>query len=103
MTIQQWLAIAGAFCGSLGSILTAFSLNAVVRELNFARQFQEITQEALAGRGPVPIFTGLDQRMAAAQATANRYLWPGVLLLAAGFILQAIATYWGAPAGPAGR
>ncbi len=47
MTIQQWLAVAGAAVGSLGSIITAFSLNSAVRELNIARKGTETMVQAL--------------------------------------------------------
>lgn len=48
MSMQHMVAILGAASGSLGSIITAFSLNTIVRELNIARQGIEHTVEALA-------------------------------------------------------
>lgn len=92
MTTQQWLAIAGAAAGSLGSIITAFSLNYVIRELNIARQFISITLDCLANDLPDrPIFTGLDQRYDRAVKRGNRLVGLGVALLIAGFVLQAVS------------
>ena len=93
MTVQQWFAIAGALCGSLGSIITAFSLNATIRELNFARQGLAATSEALASnQRDVPFFEGFDDRIRRAQRQGMALVWAGVLLLSAGFVLQAIST-----------
>lgn len=99
LTAQQWIAVAGAASGALGSILTAFSLSDVIRELHLARQFIEITLRALAENQDVPIFTGLDRRQERAEKRGRLILWAGVLLLVAGFILQAVAVCW-TPAGP---
>ena len=63
MSGQQWLAVLGAAAGSLGSIITAFSLNSVIRELNIARRAIETTVEALAcNQRDIPVFQGFDQR-----------------------------------------
>lgn len=92
MTTQQWLAVAGAAAGSLGSIITAFSLSHVIRELNIARQFISATVDALASNeSDVPVFTGLDRRYDRAVKLGNRLVWLGVALLVAGFILQAVS------------
>jgi hypothetical protein len=92
MTRAQVLVIIGGGAGSLGSIITAFSLNAVVRELDLARQFMGVTLEAISSQSrDVPVFTGLDRRFAKATRTSVWLVWIGVLLLAAGFILQPVS------------
>ena len=92
LTSQQWLAVLGAAAGSLGSIITAFSLNSVIRELNIARGFLEVTVEALASAQPnIPVFQGLEQRYHHASRWGNKVVWVGVALLVAGFVLQAFS------------
>jgi hypothetical protein len=96
MTTQQWLAVAGGAAGSMGSIITAFSLNYVIRELNIARRAIEMTVQALAvNQQNVPVFHGLDQRYDRAVRRGNCLVFTGVFLLVAGFILQAVSTYMG--------
>jgi hypothetical protein len=96
MTTQQWLAVAGGAAGSMGSIITAFSLNYVIRELNIARRAIETTVQALAvNQHNVPVFHGLDQRYDRAVRRGNWLVFTGVFLLVAGFILQAVSTYMG--------
>lgn len=93
MDTQQMLAVAGAACGTLGSIITAFSVSHVIRELEFSRQANEETVKMMArNQGDIPIFTGFGDRMKRAVKSDSRKLYLGVLLLAAGFILQAGAT-----------
>lgn len=94
MTTQQWLSIAGGLAGSLGSIVTAFSLNAVIQELNLARGFLETTLEGMASTGNAFIFTGLDERYKRASRWASKVLWVGVCLLVLGFVLQAASVYF---------
>lgn len=73
--------------------ITAFSMNAIRRELDDARQALDITTDALASnQRDVPVFQGLDQRIRRAGKRGSWLLWVGVILLAAGFILQAIST-----------
>jgi hypothetical protein len=92
MIIQQWLAVAGAAAGSLGSIITAFSLNSVIRELNIARKGIETTVEALASnQHDIPMFQGFDKRYDRAVSFGNKLVWVGVFLLVAGFVLQAVS------------
>jgi len=96
MIEQQWLAIFGAAAGSLGSIITAFSLNSIIRELNIARKGIETTVEALASdQSNIPVFQGFDQRYNRAANRGNKLVWLGVFLLVAGFILQAVAVCMG--------
>jgi hypothetical protein len=79
MNTQQWLAVIGAGAGSLGSIITAFSLNAVIRELNIARGFLEVTVEALASnQANIPVFQGLADRYHRASRWGNKVVWVGV-------------------------
>ncbi len=92
MNTQQWFAVSGAAAGSLGSIITAFSLNAVIRELNIARRFLEVTVEALASNQPnIPVFQGLEDRYHRASRWGNKVVWVGVALLVAGFVLQSVS------------
>lgn len=89
MPLASILTIAGALCGTLGSILTAFSVNRVLGELHLAQGLLNTTAEALAHpQSDVPIFTGLDKRFSQASAHSSRVIWFGVVLLALGFILQ---------------
>lgn len=99
MTTIQWLAVGGGFCGSLGSILTAFSVSRSIFELNFARQTVFLTVEQLVNRGRIPIFTGHDERFKRATKRDGRLLWFGVVLLVLGFVLQASSTFL-TPSGP---
>jgi hypothetical protein len=95
MTNPQILAVLGGAAGTLGSILTAFSLNGVIQELKIARHALDITTEALASpQRCVPVFTGVSGRIERAERRGSRILWFGVLLLAAGFILQAASVYF---------
>ena len=93
MTTIQILSVAGGLCGSLGSILTAFSVSGSIFELNFARQTVFLTVEQLVNGGRIPVFTGHDERFERAIKRDGRLLWLGVLLLVAGFVLQAASTY----------
>lgn len=97
MTTQQWLAVLGAGAGSLGSILTAFSLNWVVKELNIARMGIETTLEALVAphKPGIPMFQGFDRRFGRASRWGNLFLVIGVLCLIAGFVLQATSVLIG--------
>jgi hypothetical protein len=89
MDIQEGLTVAAAASGTLGSVLTAISVNRTLRELNFARDCLSVTQEALARNSrDIPVFTGLSQRFEKASRLARRLLWTGVVLLALGFVLQ---------------
>jgi len=90
MSADVVLAIAGALSGTGGSIITAFSVNGVLRELYLAQQFFSFTAEALATNQPdVPVFTGTERRFKTAETRSARKVWFGVILLALGFILQA--------------
>jgi hypothetical protein len=91
MIIADWLSIAGAGAGALGSIVTAFSLNRVFRELDLSRQFLEVTLKAVAGNvRNIPVFEGLDDRMRRASAWSSGFVWLGVLLLVAGWMMQGV-------------
>jgi hypothetical protein len=92
MTSQAILAIGGAFAGTTGSMLTAFSVNRALTELHLAQRFLGVTVERLAtSQSAIPIFTGTEQRFKSAEAYGSRLVWIGVALLAAGFILQALS------------
>jgi len=96
MDTQQILAILPAATGTTGPILTAFSVNQILHELNLARQFLGVTTEAI-GRNErhIPVFEGLDKRFDRASKKGSTILWVGVTLLALGFILQAVSTLSG--------
>ena len=95
MNVQQWLAVLGAAAGSLGSIITAFSLNRVIQELNIARQGVEISVEAMAGnQRDIPVFQGFNERMARATRWGNVLVFVGVILLVTGFVLQAASVIY---------
>lgn len=89
------VAILGALCGTLGSVLTAFSVNATLDELKFARESLERTAMMSLEGGDVLVVTGHDKRITAATKRDARKLWFGVSLLALGFILQAASTWMG--------
>lgn len=90
------VAILGALCGTLGSVLTAFSVNATLDELKFARESLERTAlMSLKEGGDVLVVTGHDKRIAAATKRDAWKLRIGVSLLALGFILQAASTWMG--------
>ncbi len=94
MTIQQLLAVAGAAAGSFGSIITAFSLNSAVRELNIARKGIEMTVDHLVSNQPeIPVVQGFDERYDRAVKFGNKLVWVGVFLLVAGFVLQAVSVF----------
>ncbi len=83
----------GAACGTLGSILTAFSATKALQEVNYARRFIETSVQAIAEnpQGNIPIFTGLDKRFKKAAMRDGIFLWIGVLFLSLGFVLQAMS------------
>jgi hypothetical protein len=86
------LAIGGAFAGTAGSIITAFSVNRALTELHLGQRFLGVTLEGLAMNQPnVPIFTGTERRFKNAASHGARLVWLGVALLATGFILQALS------------
>lgn len=92
MSTQAILAVSGALAGTVGSIITAFSVNQALAELHLAQQALGVTVEGLATNQPnVPIFTGTEKRYQRADAHGARLVWLGVALLAAGFILQALS------------
>jgi hypothetical protein len=96
MRLRAILAIAGALCGTVGSIITAFSVNSVLRELHLAQEFLNVTAEALAtDQRDVPVFTGTDRRFGKAESRSSKILSLGVALLAIGFILQAASVLVG--------
>lgn len=79
--------------GSLGSIITAFSLNGVIRELNIARKGIETTMKIFISPSPgVPVFEGFDKRFDRSARRGNVLVGVGVILLVVGFIFQAIST-----------
>jgi len=85
-------AVAGALCGTLGSIFTAFSVNRVLEEMRRAHDFLSVTAEALAtDQRDVPVFTGTDRRIINAQSCDKKKLCAGIVLLALGFILQSVS------------
>lgn len=91
MNCQHWIAIIGALSGTLGSIITVFSLTSVIRELNIARDFLEITVKQLTlNESDIYNFEGLDERYHKASKWSTKASWIGVILLAIGFILQAV-------------
>lgn len=88
------LAGVGGVAGTLGSILTAVSMNGVIAELNIARIAASGTTRALAEQQVnVPVVVGLDKRFDEASKRGTRLLWCGMLCLALGFILQAVAIW----------
>jgi len=84
MTTPQFLAVAGAAAGTLGSIITAFSLNGVVSVLNAARKALELSNEVAATSNDRVVFDGFDQLMRTASWQGTKLLWLGVALLALG-------------------
>lgn len=93
MTAVQVLAVLGAGTGSLGSIITAFSVNGVLRALRLgneavARSVGSIA-ESVAHGGDIYVFTGQDKHYVRAARTSGRVVWVGVLFLIAGFVLTA--------------
>ncbi len=94
MNTSQILAVIGAATGTLGSILTAFSLNGVVSVLNAARNALELSNEMAATSNDRLIAGGFDQLFQRASRSGGWLLWLGVSLLAAGFIFQALSVLW---------
>jgi hypothetical protein len=93
MTTQAILAIAGGFAGTAGSIITAFSVNRILRELQFAHEALSVTIEGLAtDQQPVAIFTGIKNRFKKAEVYGSVILWIGIGLLAVGFICQSLSS-----------
>lgn len=90
MPLRSILAIAGALCGTTGSIITAFSFGRVRRKLNLNQQFLSVTVEMLAtAQGDVPVFKGTERRFNRAGLGSTVVLWLGAALLGLGFIPQA--------------
>lgn len=93
MDSHQILSIAAAATGTLGSIITAFSVNRSLTELNLARKSHELTlAELVESRRDVHLIQGLGARYKDAKAKGTALLWLGVALLALGFILQSICS-----------
>jgi hypothetical protein len=96
MSAHTILAVVGGFCGTAGSIITAFGVNRSLKELYLGQQFISVTVEGLATRQPdVPVFVGTERRFERAQSHDAKVVWVGVALLALGFILQAVSTVIG--------
>jgi hypothetical protein len=92
MNLSQYVSLIGAASGTVGSILTAFSLNSAISELNLARQGIETTVEGfVTNQRDIPVFKGFDKRFDRAISKSNCLVRIGVFLLSGGFILQAIA------------
>jgi hypothetical protein len=95
MTTPQLLSILGAAAGSLGSIITAFSVNGVLRALRLgneavATSIQSIA-ESIAHGGNIFVFNGQDEHYRRAARVSGWIVWVGVSLLIAGFALQALS------------
>lgn len=92
MSISTILAIAGAFAGTAGSIITAFSVNQALAALHLGQRALSVTVEGLAtNQRDIPIFKGTEKHFERAEAHGAKLVWFGVLLLGAGFILQALS------------
>jgi hypothetical protein len=91
MSLQAILAIVGALCGTTGSIITAFSVGRVLKELYLGQQFVSVSVEALVTGGVVPLFTGTERRFKAAELGSVKVVWLGVVLLVFGFLLQGVS------------
>ena len=101
MNVSTALAIGGGLCGTLGSIITAFSLSRLLTELHLANELLRITVESyITERQDVPLFKGTDKRHESAEKHGTLLTWLGVVLLALGFILQAASAVSGTPAAP---
>ncbi len=102
MTTPQLLAVLGAGAGTLGSIITAFSLNGVVSVLNAARNALELSNEVAATSNDRVVVRGFDELMRTASWRGTKLLWLGVALLALGFVFQALSIFW-LPEAPAAQ
>ena len=92
MPTSTTLAIAGAIAGSIGSIITAFGANSTLRALHLGQEAHNETIRKLLSSSPgTPTFTGLDRQFDNAGASGARLVWLGVVLLALGFISQALS------------
>jgi len=92
MSISTVFAIVGAFAGTAGSIITAFGANRTLSALHLAQAAHDLTIRQLATNpSPVPIFDGLDRQFERAESHGAKLVRLGVLLLAAGFILQSLS------------
>ena len=94
--MYQILTILAAACGTAGSILTAYSVSGLIRELVLARRFNSLSIEAIAKyvagtTRDIPLFKGLNENHKKAEKKGNVKLWIGVMLLAVGFILQTVS------------
>lgn len=77
----------------LGTGFLAFALNRLVAALSMSVDAQEITREAELGRGPIPVFTGLEVHRRAAARRAGVLTWIGLLAVAAGTVCQAVGLF----------
>jgi hypothetical protein len=92
MPSSTTLAIAGAIAGTIGSIITAFGANSTLRALHLGQDAQnETIRKLLSSSSGSSISTGLDRQFDRAGASGARLVWLGVVLLALGFISQALS------------
>lgn len=92
MSTSTILAIAGAFAGTVGSIITAFSVNQALTALHLGHLALRVTVEGLAtNQRSISMFEGIEKHFERAEAHGAKLVWLGVLLMAAGFILQALS------------
>ncbi len=93
MSSSACLSIGGLFSGFLGSIILAFSLNSVLRELILAANWADLTLESLLQTAPVVKATGLDKRLDRGALKSKRWSVFGAVLLVVSFALQ-FAAVW---------
>lgn len=93
MQPKELVPLIGLLLCLLGTGFLAFALNRIVAALSMSADAQELTQEAEFGRGPIPVFRGLDVHRRAAARRAGALTWAGLVAIAAGTVCQAIGLF----------
>ena len=91
MTTAFTLSLLGLICGLLGSLLLANSLSRLVRAIVLAINALDTSLQAFAGKGDVPIFTGLEKHFERGIVYSKKYTVIGFVLLAISFGVQVAA------------
>ena len=92
MSTSTILAIFGGLAGLAGAIVTACGANNTLKALRLALDAHDLTLTTyLSGQHNVPLWAGLPKQNAKAMARDAKLVMWGVVLLAAGFIFQALS------------
>jgi hypothetical protein len=93
-TSPELLTITGATIAFVGTIVLAFSLGGVFRELKFALSALSTTFESFISGGDIYVFNGLEKRIKIALKRVNIPIFIGLGLLVLSIFVQGISAYF---------